>query len=71
MKTIPPITPAGTGYALTVILGNLLQHLIASGKLSRAEVASILMQSHSDLSAQTTVGARDALPIIKVFQSEL
>jgi len=65
-------TPAGMGLATTAVLVVLLERLISTGALTRAEVADILRQARNDLEPyKSIISVADAVGIVGKLAAEL
>jgi|HubBroStandDraft_3_1064219.scaffolds.fasta_scaffold814252_1 hypothetical protein len=65
MEKLIGSTPAGMGLATTAILVVLLERLISTGALTRAEVADILREARNDLEPyKSIISVADAVGIV-------
>jgi hypothetical protein len=65
MEKLIGSTPAGMGLATTAILVVLLERLISTGALTRAEVADILREARNNLEPyKSIISVADAVGIV-------
>jgi hypothetical protein len=65
-------TPGGMGLATTAVLVVLLERLVNSGALTRAEVADILREARNDLEPyKSIVSVADAVVIVSKLAARL
>jgi hypothetical protein len=72
MEKLIGSTPAGMGLATTAVLVVLLERLISSGALTRAEVADILRDARNDLEPyKSIISVAEAVGIVGKLAARL
>jgi hypothetical protein len=72
MEKLIGSTPGGMGLATTAVLVVLLERLIGSGALTRAEVADILREARNDLEPyKSIISVADAVGIVGKLAAQL
>jgi hypothetical protein len=72
MEKLVGSTPGGMGLATTAVLVVLLERLVSSGALTRAEVADILREARNDLEPyKSIVFVADAVVIVGKLAARL
>jgi hypothetical protein len=72
MEKLVGSTPGGMGLATTAVLVVLLERLVSSGALTRAEVADILREARNDLEPyKSIVSVADAVVIVGKLAARL
>ena len=72
MEKLIGSTPAGMGLATTAVLVVLLERLISSGALTRAEVADILREARNDLEPyKSIISVAEAVGIVGKLAARL
>ena len=72
MEKLIGSTPAGMGLATTAVLVVLLERLISTGALTRAEVADILREARNDLEPYKSISSvADAVGVVGKLAARL
>jgi hypothetical protein len=72
MEKLIGSTPSGMGLATTAVLVVLLERLVSSGALTRAEVADVLREARKDLEPYKSIASvADAVVIVGKLASRL